>query len=471
MIAHLTRMPSTRPASTALLLLAAAAVVLAPRASAQDRRTVVEPTIPTACVTLSASLVPVADSTVAAADEQRLDTDRIQRAIDGCAKGTAVVLVTEGEHRAFLSGPLTLRPGITLVVGPGAILFGSRDPRMYDLRPGSCGTVTKEGHGCRALISAEQAPHAGVMGEGTIDGRGWATLTGKDVSWWDLAQQAKVERLNQSCPRILQITKSNDFTLYRIALRNSPNFHVVFDRGDGFTAWGVVIDTPKGARNTDGIDPSSATNVTIAHSFIHTGDDNVAIKAGSAGPATNISILHNRFYTGHGVSIGSETNGGAHDILVRDLSIDGADNGLRIKSNASRGGLVRNVTYEDVCIRRTKNPIEMDTHYTASPETTGSLIPEFKDIVLRDVRVAGGGRVTLDGYEAARPLGITLDGVFFDDPAEIVVKASHARIVLAAGAASGLRLSGEDVAVTTAVTAASGSLKACTGKYVPFPKR
>ena len=33
---------------------------------------------------------------------------------------------------------------------------------------------------------------------------------------------------------------------------------------------------------------------------------------------------------------------------MTNLSIDGADNGIRIKSNSSRGELVRDVVYEDV---------------------------------------------------------------------------------------------------------------------------
>ena len=52
------------------------------------------------------------------------------------------------------------------------------------------------------------------------------------------------------------------------------------------------------------------------------------------------------------MSIGSETNGGASAIRVLDLSIDGADNGIRIKSNSTRGGFVHDIVYEDVCIRK-----------------------------------------------------------------------------------------------------------------------
>ena len=38
------------------------------------------------------------------------------------------------------------------------------------------------------------------------------------------------------------------------------------------------------------------------------------------------------------MSIGSNTNGGVRAVRVTDLTIDGADNGLRIKSDRSRGG-------------------------------------------------------------------------------------------------------------------------------------
>jgi polygalacturonase len=123
-------------------------------------------------------------------DETRPDTARIQQALDHCPPGHAVELVTDSGRSAFLSGPLDLRPGVTLRIGPGAILFASRDPRDYDLAPGACGTLTRRGHGCKPLIGGDDAPNSAVMGPGTIDGRGWATLLDKRFSWWQLARQA-----------------------------------------------------------------------------------------------------------------------------------------------------------------------------------------------------------------------------------------------------------------------------------------
>ena len=179
------------------------------------------------------------------------------------------------------------------------------------------------------------------MGDGVIDGRGGEKMLGSKYSWWDLAEQARPGG-GQQVPRLIVADHSDNFTLYRITLKNSPNFHVVFNHGDGFTVWGLRIDTPQRlARNTDGVDPGDgAKNVTITHSYIRTGDDNVAIKGGPGG-ATNMTVSHDHFYWGHGMSIGSETNGGVSKIRVFDLSLDGPDNGIRIKSNGSRGGLTR----------------------------------------------------------------------------------------------------------------------------------
>ncbi len=185
--------------------------------------------------------------------------------------------------------------------------------------------------------------------------------------------------------------------------------------------------------------------MTITNSYIRAGDDNVAIKAGSSGGSNHITVSHNHFYSGHGMSIGSETDGGASAILVTDLSIDGADNGIRIKSNKSRGGIVKDIRYEDVCIRNTKNPILMDTHYSAAPDD-GNKIPWFTGIVLKGVGISGPGTITLDGFDAAHRLGMTLEDVAWDD--SVKVKSSEADITRAAG---------------------SGK-HSCAGRFPPFPK-
>jgi polygalacturonase len=436
--------------------------------SAQDTRTVIEPFFPQLCKTLDAQLETNGKS-LAPADEQKLDTARIQKAIDKCGKGRAVVLHVDEQNNAFLSGPLELRPDVTLIIGLGVTLFASRDPALYAVSPGSCGMVSHAPgpRGCKPLISVEHAPNSAIMGDGVIDGRGGEKMLGSQYSWWDLAEQARAGGAQQVF-RLIVADDSDNFTLYRVTLKNSPNFHVVYDHGDGFTAWGVKIDTPQRlARNTDGIDPGDgARNVTIAHSYIRAGDDNVAIKGG-AGGATNMTISHDHFYWGHGMSIGSETYGGVSKIRVYDLSLDGPDNGIRIKSNGSRGGLTQDVVYDDVCIRNSPNPITLDTGYSAAGTIQGNSPPTMRDITLHNVRISGGGKFTFNGYDPTHRIAVILSGVQITDDAKYSYDVNHADIVLGPDATNLLLPAGTDSTIKG--TRAEGNPAPCADKFVPFP--
>jgi polygalacturonase len=378
------------------------------QAQAQDSRKVTEPVLPPACTVLTGEvLTPTRD-----------DGPRIQAAIDACAPGHAVVLAASNAKRSFVSGPLVLKSGVTLVVDAGATLYASSDPRLFDKGSGNCGSNDQSGRGCRPLITAENTRGSGIMGLGSIDGRGGEKILGKEESWWQTARRAQKEKTRQNVPRLIQVDRSQEFTMYGILLKNSPNFHVTLNGVDGFTAWGVKIDTPRDARNTDGIDPISSRNVTIAHSFIRTGDDNVAIKAGNNGPTENISILHNRFYSGHGMSIGSETNSGVRRVLVEDLDMDGTTSGLRIKSNDTRGGIVSEILYRNVCLRGVRAPIDIYTHYEQA-DVPGALTPDYRDIRMEQVRSITPGRVNLQGYDEQHPLQLRLLDVVVDGKAEL----------------------------------------------------
>ena len=447
-----------RPLSVALPLLFACSL------SAQDTRQVTEPHIPAACVTLDAAIA-APNGVIAEQDEKALDTARIQSAMDSCAQGRSVVLRAKGNKDVFISGPLTLRPGVTLVVDKSTALVASRDPRLYDLAPGSCGIVAQRGRGCKPFIFGDGVKNGGIMGEGSIDARGGAKLLGQDVTWWDLAHEAKVKDLSQSVPAMIVLRHADGFIMYKITLRNSPGFHVSVGMTDGFTAWGVKIWTPKTARNTDGIDPGSSRNITIAYSSINTGDDDVCLKPTPAAGVENMSVLHNHFYSGHGMSIGSGTAGGVNHLLVDDLTIDGADNGLRIKSDPSRGGLVQNVTYRDVCIRNVMNPLVFTPHYTTFK---GDRLPIYRDITLENVHVLTPGAFTFLGLDAEHKLGITLDNVFADDQQHSLFYDKDAEITIGPRLGN-LRPTGDDVTITQAPNSAVGKPLDCDARFVPFP--
>lgn len=382
---------------------------------AQDSRPLKEPLAPSICQLIPAQL------TINEVDAQTLtapDTQRLQQAINQCPSGKALRLVRHSDKNYFLTGALQMKAGVSLVIDAGVVLAGSRLPADYDKGEKSCGTVDQKGRGCRPLIGIAHSQNAGLFGDGVIDGQGGKKILGGAETWWEIARRAQREDLHQNVPRMLEITQSREMALHRIWLKNSANFHVTLNQVDGFTAWGIHIDTPATARNTDGIDPISSRNITITKSYIRTGDDNVAIKAGNQGPTENITISDNHFYSGHGMSIGSETNGNIRHVLVEKLSIDGATSGLRIKSDVSRGGLVQDVTYRDICIQNSKAPLDFDTHY--GKRASGDLIPEYRDIHLERVQVLTPGKLIFHGYDTTRPLRMSANDLIVPEQSTIV---------------------------------------------------
>jgi pectin methylesterase-like acyl-CoA thioesterase len=385
------------PKQHRLFLLALVSTLHVPITWAQDTRQVSEPRLPAVCTVLTATQAYPEGL-------HQLDTTRIQTALHACPAGQAVQLAANNEKDSFHSGPLQIPSGVGLIVDRDATLYASTDAMLYDKGGKTCGVNAEKGRTCMPFITIDKARGSGIYGDGVIDGQGGQIVQGKTETWWQMARRAQREKNEHNIPRLIEIKKSEDITFYRIRLRNSPNFHVTVSQSDGFTAWGVKIDTPADARNTDGIDPISSRNITIAYSYIRTGDDNIAIKGGNSGATENVSILNNHFYSGHGMSIGSETNSGVRRILVKNLSLDGTTSGLRIKSDASRGGVVEQVGYEDVCIRNSKRPIDLDTRY--DQKAMGDKIPLYRDIVFDRVHSVSPGRIVLRAYDAAHPMSV-----------------------------------------------------------------
>jgi polygalacturonase len=459
-------------------LLASAVVAMASVAGAQDTRTVTEP--------LEAKIVATGDL-LKEADEKSEDTARIQEAVDGfaskCKAGQAVQLAAGAKGaNAFLSGPLELKEGVTLLVDKGVTLFASRDPKDYDVNgPGTCGTIPSKGS-CKAFITI-RAKNVGIMGDGVIDGRGGAKLLGQDISWWGLAVKgeptdALPAGIPYSDPRLISASGADGFTMYRITLHDSPNFHVGVTKTDGFTAWSVHLKTPvhepgpgdPRPRNTDGIDPGSSTNITIAHSWIDNGDDNVAIKTG----VTHMSVLDNHFYSGHGMSIGSETNTGDSFLLVDGLTEDHTTSGIRIKSNVTRGGLVHDMVYRNICMRDIQVPIAISPYYNNGtidqffdPGFKGDKIPDYKAITIQNVTDLTPGDVLIAGPDEAHRTEVMLKNVTIKGitPAQVHVKLAN---IVTAGTNIPFEPVGGDTAVKWVASGTGVKAYSCEGKFVPM---
>lgn len=437
---------------------------------AQDTRHVTEPVIPPSCTVLKANL-HASNNALAEQDETRLDTQRIQSALDACTPGKAVELRPDGEHNAFLSGPLELREGVTLLIDKGVTLYASRNPKDFDTVPGTCGTSGPASRPCRPLISVN-VKNAAVMGDGAIDGRGDRGVIGKPYTWWQQSRAAEPTNARYSAPRLIIANHADGLILYRIRLHNSPNFHVSVNNTNGFTAWGVHLLTPTvsgtDARNTDGIDPGNSQNITVAKSWIKNGDDNIAIKAN----VQHMSVLDNHFYSGHGMSMGSEARD-EDSILVDTLTLDHTTSGVRIKANVQRGGTVRNIVYRNLCMKDVAVPISISPFYNG--QTTdgivdlgmkGNLIPDYKGIKFENVLSTTPGIAQIAGLNAEHMTEVTLNGVEIRGVRPDQVRAQFAKITIGP-LGSNLKFIGNGV-TSEPPTAPLKMSFSCEGKFVPY---
>jgi polygalacturonase len=425
-------------------------------------------------------------------DEDRLDTGRIQDALVACKGKGALKLAASGSNNVFVAGHITV-DSVILWVDSGVTLYASRNPDNYAGGTENCGEIgINDSAACSDFITV-QGRSPGIVGgnespnspDGVIDGQGGEPLMGRDYSWWQASFALRSIDGSIGNPTLINVkspssSPTTGVLLYRITLHNSPKFHVKiagkpFDGtcttpGEGYMVWGVTVLTPSTwynsqglvltpyfARNTDGIDPGanvSANCGVIACNTISTGDDQIAIKGGHG--VTDLIIAHNRLGTGHGISIGSETYGadnhgiGVQNVHIYDLTIDadsrwtgspGGDaadsNGIRIKSDESRGGIVDQVDYSDICIRDVSNAILVSTAY--NPLFSGTSYPTFKTLKfhnIHDVTCMSLSEpvVTLEGFNVVRPAGpITLDNVIVDNIGPIAVAAEFADITLGPG--------------------------------------
>jgi polygalacturonase len=453
-----------------------------------------EPQWPTdICATLTASR-HATDMSPPSEDNQ--DTVAIQAALTSCA-GRTVKLVATDTNNAFIASHLQL-DGVTLWVDKGVTLYASRNPDLYQ-KTGSCGVLGVNDSGACTDFITMDGTNPGVIGDGVIDGQGGEPLVGRDYSWWQLSYALRETDGSIGNPTLINTASSSPIkdangkvvpttgvVLYHITLHNGPKFHVKLTstipvgatcdrRGQGFTVWGVTVLTPSKwtnsqglvltpsfARNTDGIDPGTTSIATcglMACNTISTGDDHIALKGGHW--VSDVTIAHNHFGTGHGMSIGSETYGaytdaamvshyGVENVDIYDLTIDAdsravgddaqaADfNGIRVKSDESRGGSVKNITYRDVCMRDMTNAILVSTAYNPLFAGTANY-PNFGALSFQNIHHVSclGLRepvMTLNGFNTVLPAGpISLDNVFVDNVGPQSVSGQFSNIVLGPG--------------------------------------
>ncbi len=311
----------------------------------------------------------------------------IQKAIDKCSKkGGGRVIVPAGQ--TFMTGALTMKSHVNLVLEDGATLKFVFQPELYPIVE-----TAWEGLDCFNLspcLYAINATDIAVTGKGTIDGGGakdtwWPWCGAPQYGWKEGIISQKIEsrpRLLQNGedgvpmrdeqgrpnkqrsfgptdglrPQLICFNQCQRILIEDVTLLDSPFWVIHPLKSTDITVRGVHINND--GPNGDGCDPESCDRVLIENCYFNTGDDCIAIKSGRnrdgrerAMPSQNIIIRNCEMKNGHGgVVIGSEISGGCKNVFAHDCVMDSPslDRVLRIKTNSCRGGIIEDIYMRDV---------------------------------------------------------------------------------------------------------------------------
>ena len=303
------------------------------------------------------------------------DTTALQKAINACAGGGTVELTTG----SYLSGALSLPGNITFQIDGGATLLASPDAADYPV----------SGSHLAPLLQASDVSKVTITGGGTIDGQG--------APWWALINQEKAAgKALSPRPAMIDLESVNTAQITGITIRNAPNVHITMKAASNVTIDNIKISSPADSPNTDGVDVWSSAFVAITDSTIDCGDDDLAIdSSASNGAAHDISLSSSTILHGHGLSIGSYTNGGVYNVSIHDDTLNGTSTGVRIKSARARGGEVHAVTYAHLTMTGVGTPISILAYYPSVPAdgdpaqpVTGTT-PDYHDITVTKVTATG----------------------------------------------------------------------------------
>jgi DNA sulfur modification protein DndE len=192
-----------------------------------------------------------------------------------------------------------------------------------------------------------------------------------------------------------------------VTIRNSPKFIFYPTKCKNITLRNANFFNEWWAQNGDAIDISASKNVVIYKCNVSAGDDGICMKSsGGKGGNTEQANLENvlvagcNVYHGHGgFVIGSNTDGGMKNIFVTDCNFIGTDIGIRVKSNAGRGGLVRDIYITNIFMTNiVEAAVLFDTYYedvTAGQNkdsvrtTLRDKTPVFRDFHISNVHCKG----------------------------------------------------------------------------------
>ncbi|MDQ6788613.1 MAG: glycoside hydrolase family 28 protein, partial [Acidobacteriota bacterium] len=334
-------------------------------------------------------------------------TDAIRRAIEDCSKaGGGRVVVPNGE---FSTGAIHLKSNVNLYVSKGATLKFLQDIKKYP-------TVFTRFEGTELMnfspfIYAFEQTNIAVTGEGTLDGQAdaahwWNWKNGKSQPNQNADRKVLLEMAETGVPvekrifgeghfmrtQFVQPYRCKNVLIDGLTIVNSPMWEINPVLCENVTVQNLKINSH--GPNNDGCDPESCKDVLIKNCVFDTGDDCIAIKSGRNAdgrrinvPSENIVVMDCEMRDGHGgITVGSEISGGVRNVFGMNCKLDSPhlDHALRVKNNASRGGLLENFYFKNIRVGQVAHAvITIDFNYEEGAK--GSFTPVMRNFSVENL--------------------------------------------------------------------------------------
>ena len=371
------------------------------------------------------------------------NTQAFAKAIEAIvAKGGGTIEIPKG---TWITGPIVLKSNVHLHTAKGTLVQFSADRRLYPVIKANFEGL--ETYRCQQPISANKAQNIAITGEGVFDGAGqawrpvkkgkvtaiaWAELIAsggvlddKKSTWWPSEAAYKGSRMStdQNVPEVkteddwkaikdylrpimVDLVSCKNVWLQGITVQNSPSWTIHPLMCENVIIANVNVQNPEWGQNTDGIDIESCKNVVLTGSVFSVGDDGICVKSGKneSGrkrgiPTENLIVDGCIVYHAHGgFVVGSEMSGGVRNVKVTNCVFKGTDAGLRFKSTRGRGGVVENITIENIAMTNiVGDAVLFDLFYGGGKDKTEKVkadvtTPVFRNITMKNIACKGAKR-------------------------------------------------------------------------------
>ena len=317
---------------------------------------------------------------------------KIQPAIDAAkVSGGGTVYVPPGE---YICSPIALASNLTLYIEAGATLrFPATKLPFTRGRWQGIEAITPV-----PLIGGRNLENVTITGRGTLTTHqpDWVKIMVDPASgpnWLHLLEILELKKpipeseYQKAAPELLpmfvSLMDSKNVLIEGIHIVGSAMWPIQLVYTDNATVRGVMIET-FGGHDTGGIYVDSARNIRIADSYIDTGDDGIVIKSGKDAdgrrvnrPTENVSITNCTVHRAHGaVVLGSENAGGIRNLVASNITCQGTQMGVRIKSRRGRGGTIEDIRFDNWTMEDVGRGINVTSYYVMAPENKSTAPPE-----------------------------------------------------------------------------------------------